>query len=348
LLFHRAALTCAAFCMAMGIGVAAGWLLDAPLLLAFRGGVEMNLDTALCFLLSGIAVVSARTGGRVAAGLAAGCLLALSNLVLLEAAWASPSLLRTASATSSATMPLQLALCFIGTSVAVLGYLRHARATLAATVSSLVAAWGVMSMLGYSVDLELLYGSGGVNRMAFSSALTLTVLSAGMLCVIVSDTMEHTPGLMPDWIHVPVGVFTGAAGLILWHATVSQLLERRVRAIDAGSDAMLVVAAGAAVLTTAVARLWVVADRRKTRLEEMHRDLQRTNSDLRRAAAEINTLSGLVPICAWCKSIRDDRGYWEQLEHYWASHADVLFTHGICPTCAQQETPRSCPVSAGQ
>ena len=142
---------------------------------------------------------------------------------------------------------------------------------------------------------------------------------------------------------MPVGVFTGAGGLILWHATTSQLLSRQVRPIDAGSDAMLVVAAGAAVLMATVARLWVVAHRRKTQLEQMHRDLQRSNDEIHRAAAEIRTLSGLIPICAWCKSIRDDKGYWEQLEHYWSSHADVLFTHGICPACAEHEGERSSP-----
>ena len=342
LIFHRAALTCAAFCIAVGTAVAGGRLLDIPALSGSPGGVEMNVDTALCFLLSGIALASARTGGRVAAGLAAACMLALSNLVLLETVWAAPAggTRAPAGAEAGAAMSFQLALCFVGTSVAVLGYLRHARASLAAAVSSLVAAWGAMSMLGYSVDLELLYGWSGIDRMAFYSALTLTVLSAGVLCVIVSDSIERTPGLLPDWLHVPVGVFTGAGGLILWHATTSRLMDQQVRAIDAGSDAMLVVAAGAAVLMAAVARLWVIAHRRKTQLEQMHLDLQKTNAELRQAAAEIKTLSGLIPICAWCKSIRGDKGYWEQLEHYWASHADVLFTHGICPTCEDQELER--------
>ena len=192
LLFHRVALICAAFCITVGVVVAAGWLLDVPALFALRAGVEMNFDTALCFLLSGIALASARLGGRLAAGLAAGSMLALSNLVLLETVWSSPG------APAAGTMSFQLALCFIGTSVAVLGYLRHARPSLAAAVSSLVAACGAMSMLGYSVDLQLLYGWSGITRMAFYSALTLTVLSAGLLCVIVSDSVERTPGLMPD------------------------------------------------------------------------------------------------------------------------------------------------------
>lgn len=53
-----------------------------------------------------------------------------------------------------------------------------------------------------------------------------------------------------------------------------------------------------------------------------------------RAEAEVRTLSGLLPICAWCKKIRDDRGYWNQIESYIQTHTDAEFTHGICPECA--------------
>lgn len=49
--------------------------------------------------------------------------------------------------------------------------------------------------------------------------------------------------------------------------------------------------------------------------------------------SQIKTLSGLLPVCAWCKKVRDDRGYWEQIEKYVATHTDASFTHGICPDC---------------
>jgi hypothetical protein len=48
----------------------------------------------------------------------------------------------------------------------------------------------------------------------------------------------------------------------------------------------------------------------------------------------VKTLSGLLPICAWCKNIRDDQGYWERIETYIANHTDASFTHGLCPSCA--------------
>ena len=48
-------------------------------------------------------------------------------------------------------------------------------------------------------------------------------------------------------------------------------------------------------------------------------------------------LSGLLPICAWCKKIRNDRGYWEQVEQYLQEHSDALFTHSICEDCARKK-----------
>ncbi|MBF0496971.1 MAG: PAS domain S-box protein [Deltaproteobacteria bacterium] len=61
---------------------------------------------------------------------------------------------------------------------------------------------------------------------------------------------------------------------------------------------------------------------------------------LQRALAEVKTLSGLLPICSSCKKIRDDKGYWNQLESFLAEHSDVVFTHGVCPECAQKLYPQ--------
>ena len=62
-------------------------------------------------------------------------------------------------------------------------------------------------------------------------------------------------------------------------------------------------------------------------------ELRHANHELEKALAEIKTLHGLLPICAWCKKIRDDEGYWQKLETYLTRHTDAKFTHGICPDC---------------
>ncbi len=68
--------------------------------------------------------------------------------------------------------------------------------------------------------------------------------------------------------------------------------------------------------------------RRNELLEQLERREQ--------AEAEVKTLSGLLPICAWCKKIRDDSGYWNQIESYIQMHTRAEFTHGICPECASR------------
>jgi len=57
---------------------------------------------------------------------------------------------------------------------------------------------------------------------------------------------------------------------------------------------------------------------------------------LQTALAEVKTLSGLIPICGWCKNVRSDTGYWQSVEHYVRAHTDATFTHGICPTCQEK------------
>ncbi len=68
-----------------------------------------------------------------------------------------------------------------------------------------------------------------------------------------------------------------------------------------------------------------------------HLVIQRNlNHRLEDVLAEVKTLSGLLPICAWCKRIRDGDGNWHPMEDYIRSHSDVSITHGICPDCKAQ------------
>lgn len=68
-------------------------------------------------------------------------------------------------------------------------------------------------------------------------------------------------------------------------------------------------------------------------------ELRRISIELAEAVASVKTLSGLLPICSWCKNVRDDHGYWEQVELYVQKHSDATFTHGLCPDCARKHFP---------
>lgn len=77
-----------------------------------------------------------------------------------------------------------------------------------------------------------------------------------------------------------------------------------------------------------------VAERKKSEQEK-----ERLIGELQQALAEVKKLSGLLPICASCKRIRDDQGYWRQIEGYISAHSEADFSHGICPKCAKELYP---------
>jgi len=71
------------------------------------------------------------------------------------------------------------------------------------------------------------------------------------------------------------------------------------------------------------------------RIIELQRDLQERVRELEEALAQVDHLQGLLPICAYCKKIRDDRNYWHQVESYVTARTAARFSHGICPDCLE-------------
>ncbi len=66
---------------------------------------------------------------------------------------------------------------------------------------------------------------------------------------------------------------------------------------------------------------------------ELQSSLAKRVLELEESANRIQQLSGMLPICAWCKKVRDDQDYWQEVECYVAAHSEARFTHGICPDC---------------
>jgi phosphoserine phosphatase RsbU/P len=69
------------------------------------------------------------------------------------------------------------------------------------------------------------------------------------------------------------------------------------------------------------------------RVVELQRRLAERVRELEAALADVKHLSGLLPICAYCKKIRNDQNYWQQVEIYVSEHSEAQFSHGICPDC---------------
>ena len=76
-----------------------------------------------------------------------------------------------------------------------------------------------------------------------------------------------------------------------------------------------------------------------TKRKQGEEERERLITELQSALTEVKTLSGIIPICANCKKIRDDKGYWDQVEVYVSEHTDAHFSHGICPDCIEKIYP---------
>ncbi len=110
-------------------------------------------------------------------------------------------------------------------------------------------------------------------------------------------------------------------------------LQKSGQAIDVSLTASPVRdSAGAIVAASLVTR--DITERKQAEKERI-----RLIEELRQALARVNTLSGLLPICASCKKIRNDRGYWEQVETYIKERSNADFTHSICPACMEKLYP---------
>ncbi len=112
---------------------------------------------------------------------------------------------------------------------------------------------------------------------------------------------------------------------------IDALMLRRTRLFTAVVGLLFVLAAAFALVLW---RSYLVKKR-------MNAELSRANGELTAALREIHTLSGLLPICANCKKIRNDTGYWEGLEEYITKHSDARFSHGICPACMKELYPEA-------
>jgi hypothetical protein len=76
-----------------------------------------------------------------------------------------------------------------------------------------------------------------------------------------------------------------------------------------------------------------------TEHSQIEEERERLILELQKTIFQVKTLSGLLPICASCKKIRDDKGYWNQIESYIREHSEAEFSHSMCPDCARRLYP---------
>ncbi len=92
-----------------------------------------------------------------------------------------------------------------------------------------------------------------------------------------------------------------------------------------------------------ISRLRLVARvKNQLALRQKQREVEQKNRELQAALDQIKTLQGILPICSFCKQIRNDQGSWQRLEEYIQAHSGAEFSHCVCPKCMQKQYPDYC------
>lgn len=135
----------------------------------------------------------------------------------------------------------------------------------------------------------------------------------------------------------------GVAGLTLLSTFISVMLSIAISSVfiavfDMPKAGHILVLATicAGLIAPPVVYVWIQV---LAKLDVSEETLRNTNNELQNALTDVKELRGLIPICSACKKIRDDKGYWNQLEIYIEDHSRAEFTHGICPDCTKEMYP---------
>ena len=117
--------------------------------------------------------------------------------------------------------------------------------------------------------------------------------------------------------------------IILWTALTQK--ENIIKGLDTGADDYITKPFDKTELLSRV--------KAGERVIQLEKSLRQKNKELSDALAQVKQLKGLLPICMFCKKIRNDKNYWQKIEDYIAKHSEADFSHGICPECLEEQYP---------
>jgi ligand-binding sensor protein len=150
------------------------------------------------------------------------------------------------------------------------------------------------------------------------------------------DALDRVPIISDNYLRKMMGFFSrlahliGEMGLARMHLMVANIeLKKHREQLEEE-------------VTVRTAELRFANTQLQEEISERERaatERERLIGELQSALENVKILSGMLPICANCKKIRDDKGYWNQIESYISEHSEALFTHGLCPECAKKLYP---------
>ena len=145
--------------------------------------------------------------------------------------------------------------------------------------------------------------------------------------VMLVDVVETYVPLMSD------GIFLGAFEIYYDITTRKQQLDKL---LSRSSALVFIIVLG---LLLSIIVILFIENKTISKRKQAEKEREKLIAELQDAVTKIKTLRGLLPICSTCKKIRDDKGYWKQIESYIRDHSEAEFTHSMCPICAKKLYP---------
>ena len=181
---------------------------------------------------------------------------------------------------------------------------------------------GLLEQIGYTVVGEAVNGEEAV-EMAESLKPSIVLMDVRMPGM---NGIEATK-LIYERCPTPVVMLTAYES--------SELVEQ---ASEAGAGAYLTKPLNMQEVTRSISIAMARFEDMMT-VRRLNKELETRNNELEVALAKVNILSNLLPLCASCKKVRDDDGYWQEVERYIQEHTDIEFSHGFCPDCLTRLYP---------
>jgi hypothetical protein len=279
---------------------------------------------------AGLAVLARaepRRWERLLAGVAGGFCVALSALTLLEDSWRGLGidelLFRDTTGSPEPGRPsphAAIGLLLAGVNLILLARSRKSRRPATAWVNNVLAIVVMAGIVGYAYNVDYLRGFSSVNGIGVNALAGLAILVVGLAA------------LNPRGTWLAVFISPGAGGRMARRFTPLVLLSPIVIGVQ---TAVYDKPAGHAIAAVTVTTIFVIA-------------VLAGASALDRAEAQRRILGGLLPICSHCKRIRDDRGYWSQVESYVSQHSEAEFSHSLCPSCLVEFYPEYAEAIIGE
>lgn len=213
---------------------------------------------------------------------------------------------------------------------------------LARLLSCLVIVGSLTFILGYLYGRPLLYDHRMI-PMALTTALGFLFLGTGMTAAVGHDYFPANQFSGPSTYARLMRVFLPLCLIaVLSQDIITRFLplaENLNNALTAAAIAVIFACITAIFVYAVAQKIGNQIDRSEAERKRIDTEREKLISDLQSALTEVKTLSGLLPICSSCKKIRNDNGYWQQIEGYIHEHSGAQFTHGICPECAKKLYP---------